>query len=223
MRHFATFSKCGYYVRVLLLSSMIKVRRMMKKSLIFLSIILLAIVVGALLFNEQLAGRKNSGEVSIGGAFSLTDQNGIRVTDANFKGKDTLVFFGFTNCPDICPTTLAVVTNVMEGLGDAGKNLTPVFISVDANDDVAVMKTYLGNFHPAIIGLTGTAEEIKAAAKSYRVYYSRVEQPDTTSGYTMDHSAFLYFMDQNGKYVAHFSHNDSAEKIIATIKPYLEK
>ena len=221
LRHLVAFSKCDYECKRT--NYLYKSRHIMKNALIIFALIALALGVGVFLSKEPEPGNTSSGVASIGGSFSLTDQSGNRVTEESFKGKYSLVFFGFTNCPDVCPTTLTVIANVMEGLGESGKNLTPVFISVDREDDVATMKSYLSNFHSSIIGLTGTAEEIKVAANAFRVYYAKAEQPDTTKGYTMDHSAFVYLMDKNGQYIAHFSHNDSAEKMIATIKPYLEK
>ncbi|MDX1974552.1 MAG: SCO family protein [Rickettsiales bacterium] len=195
----------------------------MKKRFTVFAFITLLLAVLVFLPKMQGFSSVSSGKVAIGGAFSLTDQNGKRVTEQDLKGNYSLVFFGFTNCPDVCPTTLAVITSVMEQLGKVGKMLTPVFISVDTEDDVDGMKLYLSNFHPSIVGLTGTAEEIKAAAEAYKVYYAKVEQPQSTKGYTMDHSAFVYFMDKEGHYIAHFSHNESAEKMIEIIKPYLEK
>jgi protein SCO1/2 len=201
----------------------IKSMHLMKNSLIILLLIAVFAVMGVYLF-EASTPQASNGAADIGGAFSLTDQNGKRVTEATFKGKDTLVFFGFTSCPDICPTTLSVITQVMKGLSVQGENLTPVFISVDAGGDTPEsMKVYLSNFHPAIVGLTGNEAEIKQAATAYKVYYAKVPQPNSTKGYSMDHSAFIYFMDKNGQYIAHFSHDDSADKIIATVKPYLEK
>jgi cytochrome oxidase Cu insertion factor (SCO1/SenC/PrrC family) len=174
--------------------------------------------------NFTPATGSTNNKADVGGIFTLTDQNGKTFTEQNLKGKYSLVFFGFTNCPDVCPTTLTMVTQLMGLLGNQSSKLLPVFISVDSGSDTpATMKIYLSNFHPAIIGLTGTEAQIKEAAQSYKAYYAKVDQPDSTHGYTMDHSAFLYFMDKNGQYVAHFNYDDSPEKISAAIKPTLEQ
>ncbi len=188
------------------------------------AIVALVLITIALLIGTFLAHSTKQGVASIGGAFTLTDQNGKQVTERELIGKYTLVFFGFTNCPDVCPTTLTVISEVMEGLGEEGKKLLPVFISVDSvGDTTKTMKPYLSNFHPAIIGLTGTENQIKQVTTAYKVYYAKVDQPNSTNGYTMDHSAFIYFMDKDGKYITHLNYKDPAEKIISTLKPYLEK
>jgi protein SCO1/2 len=195
----------------------------MKNNLIIAALIIVSFMMGLFLFQPRLVSNSASyGNAAIGGAFSLTDQNGKRVTDQNFKGKYTLVFFGFTSCPDVCPTTLLVITQVMEGLGVEGKNLVPIFISVDAGGDTpAVMKSYLSNFHPSIVGLTGSAVEIKQAADAYHVYYAKIAQPELAKGYTMDHSTLIHFMDKDGHLISVFTYNNSAKNIIAAIKPYL--
>lgn len=197
----------------------------MKKIILSVStLIAVAIfITTSFVFTKKNTGSSGDQSVSIGGAFSLTDQDGVRVTNNDIKGKYSLVFFGFTNCPDICPTTLLTMTNVMEQLGEYGKEITPVFISVDTEDNPELMKTYLSNFHTSIKGLTGTGDEIKIAANAFRIYYAKVEEPSSTKGYTMDHSAYIYFMDKNGEYLTHFTHHDMEEKIIYTIKNNLRR
>jgi protein SCO1/2 len=143
----------------------------------------------------------------IGGVFTLSNTEGTPVSASDFRGKYMLVYFGFTHCPDICPTTLLVMKNALAALGEKQKAIVPIFISLDpARDTPRVMKQYVSNFGPRLVGLTGTAEEVKKAADAYRVYFSRVEQPDSASGYLIDHSGFMYLMDPNGRYLAHFSH-----------------
>lgn len=145
----------------------------------------------------------SGGAASVGGPFALVDQNGQAVTDQTFRGKWMLVFFGFTHCPDICPTALNDMTVALEALGPAGDKVQPVFITVDPErDTVEAMAEYVGNFDPRIVGLTGTPEQIAQAAKAYRVYYKKVPQGD---GYTMDHTGILYVMDPEGRFVTHFS------------------
>jgi protein SCO1/2 len=152
------------------------------------------------------AGSKAAGD--IGGAFTLTDEKGKSLTDKDLRGKYLLVYFGFTHCPDICPTTLLVMRNALERLGEKANNITPVFITLDPERDTPeVMARYVTNFGERLIGLTGTAEQIKSVADAYHVYYSRVEQPESAAGYLIDHSGFVFLMDDDGHYVAHFPHS----------------
>lgn len=142
----------------------------------------------------------------VGGAFTLTDQDGKRRTDAEFRGKHMLVFFGFTQCPDFCPTALYGITQALEKLGPKADGLAPIFISVDPERDTpAQLKAYAQNFDKRIVMLTGSAAEIAAVARAYRVYYAKrpLEKPGE---YTMDHSAYIYLLDANGKYLTHFRH-----------------
>ncbi|MCW5746762.1 MAG: SCO family protein [Alphaproteobacteria bacterium] len=166
--------------------------------------------------------RTDSGAPAIGGPFSLTDQNGKRVTDADFKGKPTLIYFGFTYCPDVCPTSLLLMQTAVEQLGkDADQKVNRVFITVDPERDTpAALKDYLGNFGATMVGLTGTPQEIAAVAKAYRVYYKKVESKDGAP-YLVDHSSIFYLLDRRGRFVRHFTHQSKAEDIAAAIKPLL--
>lgn len=188
----------------------------------------LAVLLLALAFAGYQLALSGNGQAAqdgpaIGGHFTLTDQHGATVTEADFKGRHTLVFFGFTNCPDVCPTTLTTITGLMEELGDAGKALTPLFISVDSGDAPEAMASYLSNFHPAIVGLTGTDAQIKQAAAAYKVYYARVDQPESSLGYTMDHSSFLFLMGPDGEYITHFAYQDPLEKLVTRTRDALGK
>lgn len=159
-----------------------------------------------------------SGKALIGGAFELTDQNGNKFSSAQLKGKKSLVFFGFTNCPSICPTTLAQLTVVMEKL-DANK-IQPVFITVDPDRDTPeVIKSYLASFYPSFIGLTGSAEDLENVRKAYKVYSNKVDEGAEAKAdeYIMDHSGLVYVMDENGEYLAHFSGAESAQEMVAKI------
>jgi cytochrome oxidase Cu insertion factor (SCO1/SenC/PrrC family) len=150
------------------------------------------------------------GQALIGGPFTLTDQNGRKVTEKDFLGKYMLVFFGYTYCPDLCPTELQVMSAALDSLGAKADAIQPVFISFDPERDTPeVLKQYVSNFHPRLVGLTGSPEEIAAAAKAYRVYYSKVanSSPDT---YLMDHSTITYLMDPQGKFLKHFSYSTDA-------------
>jgi cytochrome oxidase Cu insertion factor (SCO1/SenC/PrrC family) len=157
----------------------------------------------------------------IGGAFALTDQNGTRRTDADFRGKLMLVYFGFTYCPDICPTDLLQMALAVDQLGPAGEMVQPVFITVDPERDTPEhLKQYVPLFHPRFVGLTGDAIAIRAAARAYRVYYKKVEREDR-SDYTVDHSAFIYLMGRDGEYLGFFPPGTSAGQIADIIRPRL--
>jgi protein SCO1/2 len=167
-------------------------------------------------------GGGSSGEALIGSEFALIDHTGKAVTNEDFPGRWQLVFFGFTYCPDVCPTTLATVSAVLEELGEDAEQVAPLFVTVDPERDTPpVMAEYLANFDPRIVGLTGSPEQIKEAAKAFRVYYAKVDKDDLPGGYTMDHSAFLYLMDPDGNYAAHFSHQDDAAEIAGGIRDFL--
>lgn len=152
---------------------------------------------------------------SIGGPFTLVDQDGRTVTDADFRGKYMLVYFGYTYCPDVCPTSLSHNSEAMEILGDKAEMIVPVLITVDPERDTPeVLKDYAGFFHPRLVALTGTPEQVTAAAKAYRVYFAKVEQDGAEPGaYLMDHTSITYLMGPDGGYVRHFGHNVSPERM----------
>lgn len=142
--------------------------------------------------------QQSASKVPIGGPFRLTSHEGKTFTDQDLKGKPFAVFFGFTHCPEVCPTTLYDLTQDLESLGKDADKMRVAFITVDpAQDTPELMKTYLGSFDPRIVGLTGTEEEIAAVAKAYKVYYRKVP---TESGYTMDHTATILLMDSRGEF-----------------------
>jgi protein SCO1/2 len=156
---------------------------------------------------------------AVGGAFELVDQDGGRVTDQDLKGKPSLVFFGFTHCPEICPTTLFEVSEVLEKLGpDAGK-VNALFITVDPErDSPAALKAYLSSFNPGLKALGGDEAAIAKVAKAYKVFYRKV--PLDQGGYTMDHTAMVYLMDKDGAFVAPFSLKRTAEAAAADLRRY---
>lgn len=165
---------------------------------------------------------RSFGEALVGGAFTLTDQNGQRRTDADFRGRLMLVNFGFTNCPDICPLGLSMMTETLDRLGPQAESVQPIFITVDpARDTPAVIKDYVAHFSDRMVGLTGTPEEIAAAAKAYRVYYKVHGDPATNPNYAVDHSGFIYLMGRDGKFLAHFMHDTSPERAAETIRKFL--
>jgi protein SCO1/2 len=157
---------------------------------------------------------------AVGGPFQLTDQNGKAVTDADMKGKPFLVFFGFTHCPDICPTTLFDMSQLMKELGPDADRTGALFITVDPERDTAkVMQDYLSNFDPHVRGLTGDPAAVAAALKAYRVYAKKV--PLENGDYTMDHTALVYLMDKSGRFVAPFDVSRTPKAEAADLRRYL--
>jgi len=157
---------------------------------------------------------------AIGGPFKLTNQDGQVVTDQDLKGYPFLVFFGFTHCPDVCPTTLFEVSEILRALGPDANRTRALFITVDPERDTpAVMKDYLSSFDPHLSGLTGDPEAIAAVAKAYRVYFKRV--PLEQGGYTMDHTAIVYLMDKTGRFVSPFNVKRPIDTAAADLRRYL--
>ncbi len=157
---------------------------------------------------------------AVGGPFQLTDQNGKAVTDADMKGRPFLVFFGFTHCPDICPTTLFDTSQLMKELGPDADRTGALFITVDPDRDTPkVMKDYLSNFDPHVRGLTGDPAAINAAIRAYRVYAKKV--PLENGDYTMDHTALVYLMDKNGHFVAPFDMSRTPAAEAADLRRFL--
>lgn len=155
---------------------------------------------------------RSVGQAMIGGPFTLTDHTGKRVTDRDFRGRTMLVFFGFTFCPDVCPSGLQVMAAAIDKLGPKAESVTPIFITIDPERDTpAQLAAYVKSFHPRLVGLTGTPAEIEAAIKAYRVYAKKVPDPKSTAGYTMDHSTFIYVMGPDGAYRTHFTHATSVD------------
>jgi len=149
---------------------------------------------------------QSAGRALVGGPFTLTDHTGKQVTDKDFRGRTMVVVFGFTFCPDICPTELQLISAALDKLGPKAKDVVPLFITIDPERDTPEqLASYVKSFHPRLLGLTGTQQEIEAAAKAYRVYFKKVADPKSTAGYTMDHSAFIYVMGPDGAYQAHFT------------------
>jgi cytochrome oxidase Cu insertion factor (SCO1/SenC/PrrC family) len=167
-------------------------------------------------------GGKAVGQALVGGSFSLIDQNGRRVTDKDFLGRPMLVFFGFTFCPDICPSGLQVISSALDQLGTAGERIVPIFVTIDPERDTPdQLKSYLASFHPRLIGLSGTATEIIDVAKKYRVYFKKVKDENSSADYTMDHTTIIYLMDEKGQFAAHFSHATSADKLAEGLRKQL--
>jgi protein SCO1/2 len=164
-------------------------------------------------------GGAGVGTALIGGPFHLTDQEGRVRTEADFQGRYLLVFFGYTNCPDVCPTTLQTLTDAMARLGPRAAKVTPLFITIDPERDTpAALKDYAANFYSGLVALTGSPEEIAAVAKEYRVYYAKSgEGPN----YGMDHTALIYLMGPDGAYVSHFAPQATADDIAQDLEKRL--
>jgi protein SCO1/2 len=158
--------------------------------------------------------------VAIGGPFSLVDQNGATRTEKDFAGRHTLVFFGFTHCPDVCPTTLAVIQAALEQSGAGPERITPIFITVDPERDTPdIVKSYMSAFGSRFVGLTGSPEAVKKAAAAYRVYYQK--RPTEGGDYAMDHSSIIYLMGPDGRYVAHYQIETGPDGIAADLRKRL--
>lgn len=158
---------------------------------------------------------------AFGGPFTLTDHNGKQVTDKDYAGKYRLIYFGFTYCPAICPTELSKITAALNGLGDAGKDILPIFITVDPERDaVEKMTNYVSLFHPSFIGLTGTKQQIEPTLKAYKIYAAKRED-EAMSEYTMDHSSFIYFIAPDGRLLHIFKMQDDADMVKNTIAAWL--
>lgn len=190
--------------------------RNVKTSLIFATLGMASIVL-LLLFELRTAGTdaRQGAETrlsaSIGGAFALTDQNGIRRSQTDFAGRPMLIYFGFTYCPDVCPTALDIMGGTLDALQQrdaiAYERLQPVFISVDpARDTPPVLRDYLAYFHPRLSGLTGSQADIDAIKSAFKIYAARGAAEDENGNYNVDHSSFFYLMDENNRYLAHFDH-----------------
>lgn len=155
----------------------------------------------------------------VGGDFALVDHDGRRVRDADFRGSAMLVFFGFTHCPDVCPTALARIAEILDALGPDAGSVRALFVSVDPRRDTpALLKEYVAHFSPRIVGLTGSEAEIAAMARAYRAYFRIAGDPDTNPAYLVDHSSFVYVMDRTGRFVGSFNPDAPAQTGLRLIR-----
>ena len=183
-----------------------------------MGLVLAVLLVGAGGF-LWLTGNGGNNPISIGGPFTLEDGTGKPVTDRDFRGNYMLVYFGYTFCPDVCPTTLNAVADAMDKLGPASSKIQTLFITVDPKRDTpSVVRQYAAAFGPGIEGLTGTAEEIARVAREYRVYYAEHRTGPGPNDYSMDHSSVLYFMGPDGAFVAPVRADQSGDEIAANLK-----
>lgn len=184
------------------------------------AVLMLAAGIGSYAWiNRHMALPEGTGVALIGGPFTLTDHNGRKVSEKDFLGRYMLVFFGFTFCPDICPTELQVMTKALDAMGADGEKIQPVFVSIDPDRDTPeVLKAYVENFGPRLTGLTGTAKEIAAIAKAYRVYYAKSGDRTSPGTYLMDHSSLIYLMGPDGGFVKHFTYTTDVARLTAGLK-----
>jgi protein SCO1 len=172
-------------------------------------------------YQQTFTSDGSTGTALIGGPFALTDQDGKPVTEQDYKGRLMLIYFGFTYCPDACPTALGVMSAALDKLDVAGERVVPMLISIDPDRDTpAAMKDYVGNFHPRMVGLTGTPEQVAAVAKAYRVFYAKAAGA-TPDDYVMDHTSLIYLMDGEGKYLTHFGPQATPDQIADEIRKRL--
>jgi protein SCO1/2 len=156
---------------------------------------------------------------AIGGPFTLTDQNGQPRTDRDFRGRLMLVTFGYTHCPDVCPLTVAAIGETLDRLGPQADQVAGIFVSVDPQRDTpAVLREYVASVSDKMVALTGTPEQVQAAARAYRVYYRIGSDAATNPNYSVDHTALFYLMDREGRFVQHFTHQAQPDVIVAAIR-----
>ena len=188
-------------------------------------LLLAASVAGGLLWHQsemlpQLGRTIVSGQIAVGGPYALTDQDGRPRASTNFPGKYQLIYFGYTFCPDVCPTTLAVMAAALDKMGAAQDRIVPIFITVDpARDKPAVLKKYLAAFGPHFVGLTGTPDEITRVEKEYRVFAKK--QPLQDGNYGMDHSSVIYLMGPDGKLVSFYDEAASPDDLAKALREKL--
>src|ERR1700684_3314957 len=162
------------------------------------------------------------GRGTVGGPFTLTDQNGRRRSDRDFRGKLMMVYFGYTFCPDVCPADLMAITQALDALGPAADGVQPIFITVDPERDTKVLKEYVAAFHPSLIGLTGSPDEIRKVANAYKAFYVKV--PDERGGdYSIDHTGVIYLMGRNGEYLGFMPPQTSPQRLTEILQKYLAK
>jgi protein SCO1 len=180
-----------------------------------------SMVIGLVLMLWALGGMRNvAAPIAIGGPFQMTDQTGQTVTEKSLQGRPTLIFFGFTHCPDICPTSLFEISEVLRAMGEDADRVNAYFVSVDPErDNTAAMKDYLSSFDSHLKGLTGDPDAVAKMLSAFRVYARKVPLKD--GDYTMDHTALVYLMDRDGKFVAPFNLKRTPAEAAADLKRYL--
>jgi cytochrome oxidase Cu insertion factor (SCO1/SenC/PrrC family) len=187
--------------------------------------LLLALALGAYaLMSGNTIGPTGSGTALVGGPFTLVNHKGETVTDKTYLGKPMLLFFGFTFCPDVCPTELQVMAAALKEVGDSGADIQPIFVTIDPERDTpAVMASYVSNFGERFMGLTGSPAQIAEMAGTYRVFYAKQENKADPQNYQMDHSAIIYLMGADGKFLKHFSYSTDAKALADGLRKALNR
>jgi cytochrome oxidase Cu insertion factor (SCO1/SenC/PrrC family) len=181
-----------------------------------------AIATAALMLSPERL--KSSGVALVGGPFTMVKHTGETVTEKSFAGKPMLLFFGFTFCPDICPTELQVMAEALKQLGDKGSDIQPILVTVDpARDTPQVLAAYVANFGARFIGLTGSADQVKQMADTYRVFFARVDNKEDPASYTMDHTSIIYLMGPDGNFLKHFTYTTDATALAEGIAKALDR
>ena len=190
-------------------------------------------VIGAIVLYTQTDGSSFFGNLNdaqleathlsdVGGPFTLTDHTGQRVTDQDFRGSFILVYFGYSYCPDVCPTDLLVMSHAVDMLGDAGEKVQLVFITVDPErDTVASLADYVPNFHPRLKGLTGSEAEIATVAQAFKAYFKHGEERDAPNDYSVEHTEIIYLMGPDGEFLDHFQHGRRPAEVAQLIGQHL--
>ena len=185
-------------------------------------LLLVSAMIGGVLWYESekvpgLGRVVSTGQADVGGPFRLTGQDGKSVTDQDFRGRYMLIYFGYSFCPDVCPTTLSVMAQALEKIGGRSRQVAPIFITIDPERDTPkVLEDYVKAFGPSFVGLTGSADEIKAVEKKYRVY--AVKKPLEGGNYGMDHSSVIYLMGPDGKLVSFYDEAISPDDLAKELK-----
>lgn len=171
----------------------------------------------------RLMSELMSGKGPVGGPFTLTDQGGGRRSLADFRGRLVLLYFGFTYCPDVCPTDLMAIGDLIRSLGAEGDQVQPVFVTLDpARDKPAMLRAYAASFHPRLVALTGTEDEIRRVATSYKVFFEKVKPPGVNT-YLIDHAAYVFLLDREGRFITLFPSGTPRERMAVAVREYLEK
>ena len=188
---------------------------------LYIFIAALAVILGGVLYEQFWLGGAENASPAVGGPFTLTDQSGATRSDSDFRGKVMLIYFGYTYCPDACPTTLQAISQTLDMLGNQASKVQPIFISVDpARDTPEQLKSYAANFHPGIVYLTGAPDTLKQVESEYRIYVAKVPQSGSDD-YLIDHSSVIYVMGTNGRYLASMPAGLPPKVMAATLQRYL--
>jgi cytochrome oxidase Cu insertion factor (SCO1/SenC/PrrC family) len=172
---------------------------------------------GAEMMDDLMYGRG-----AVGGPFTLTDQNGRPRSDTEFRGKLMIVYFGYTYCPDICPTDLMAISQALDALGSEAEGVQPIFITIDPERDTKGLGDYVGAFHRSFVGLTGSPDEIRKVANAYKAFYAKVPG-DRNADYSIDHTGVIYLMGRNGEYLGFMPPQTNPDRLTEILRKYLER